>query len=161
MRPVRHPIIRKLRVAGAIAGLIATWITASIIFEWPPAGRYYIGQSLIHCRSNLKYIDMTKSWLAHDNNWDEGHEIPLAVLKDALNGHLPKCPGGGTYTYGKVGEHPCCSLAGTPGPVPRKKIVAFIFWNWDIPPSRPHTLAPPLPAGDNPPGGNRDPKTHP
>jgi hypothetical protein len=44
---------------------------------------------------------------------DEATEADLKpYLKLDADGNLPKCPGGGKYTLGKVGENPTCSIAG-------------------------------------------------
>jgi hypothetical protein len=45
-----------------------------------------------------------------------GDDVTEADIKPYLKldaaGNLPKCPGGGKYTLGKVGENPTCSIAG-------------------------------------------------
>lgn len=71
------------------------------------------------CTSNLSYISQVKQMYADehggpipesDNNGvDDGDGIP-----DALETYFhtaPKCPNGGRYTIGPVGEDPACSIA--------------------------------------------------
>jgi len=40
----------------------------------------------------------------------------MPYLKLDAKGNLPKCPAGGTYTIGKVGTPPTCSLGSTVTP---------------------------------------------
>ena len=39
-----------------------------------------------------------------------------SFIKLDAKGNLPKCPSGGTYTIGKIGEPPTCSLGTTVDP---------------------------------------------
>lgn len=56
------------------------------------------------------------------------------------NGRIPKCPGGGIYTYNRIGVAPVCSFAGSKGLEPEKELVMYFFWVWKIPPSGRHEL---------------------
>jgi outer membrane lipoprotein-sorting protein/predicted RNase H-related nuclease YkuK (DUF458 family) len=68
------------------------------------------------CINNLRQIDAAK------NEWalEKGKANGTAVTEDDIkpyikldaDGNLPKCPSGGTYTIGKVGEKPTCSIPG-------------------------------------------------
>ena len=63
------------------------------------------------CINNLRQIDAAESQWALDN----GKTIGDVVAADQLTNYLyhqimPKCPSGGTYVIGKVGEPPTCSL---------------------------------------------------
>ena len=74
------------------------------------------------CVNNLRQIDGAKNEWALENGKTNGtvateDDIKPYIKLDA-NGNLPKCPQGGTYTIGKVGEPPTCSLGKTkPGHV--------------------------------------------
>jgi outer membrane lipoprotein-sorting protein len=68
------------------------------------------------CINNLRQIDVAKNEFALEKGKKNGDtvtedDIKLYIRLDA-NGNLPKCPSGGTYTIGKVGENPTCSIPG-------------------------------------------------
>ena len=133
--------MRSKRQAIVLCALlaIAAYLCVAFIFMLPPVGCVYIGQSLVNCRYCLKEIESGKATLEMDKHWEAGHEVREADLKEAL-GFVPRCPGGGSYIFNNIGKPATCSLAGTSGPKPRKKVVGFIFWSWDQQPSVPHEL---------------------
>ena len=77
------------------------------------------------CINNLRVIDAAKNEWALINHkttndmptWEEikpfvhDEERAKPYLKLTLESNFPKCPSGGTYTIGKVGEPPICSLS--------------------------------------------------
>ena len=68
------------------------------------------------CINNLRMIDGAKEQWALENRAPSGG----AVTEDGATGvnsyikgnARPICPGGGTYTFGNVGDPPTCSVAG-------------------------------------------------
>jgi hypothetical protein len=68
------------------------------------------------CITNLRQIDAAKNQFALEKGKKNGDPVTEADIKPYLkldaNGNIPKCPGGGKYTIGKVGELPTCSIAG-------------------------------------------------
>jgi hypothetical protein len=64
------------------------------------------------CISNLRQIDGAKEQWALDNRKSEGELIVPAQVNDYMKGGAPKCPKGGVYRYGKVGDAPTCSIPG-------------------------------------------------
>jgi outer membrane lipoprotein-sorting protein len=68
------------------------------------------------CITNLRQIDGAKNEFALEKGKKNGDPVTEADIKPYIkldaNGNLPKCPAGGTYTIGKVGELPTCSIAG-------------------------------------------------
>jgi len=68
------------------------------------------------CINNLRQIDAAKNQWALEKNKKNGDPVTEADIKPYIkldaSGNLPKCPAGGTYTIGKVGEKPACSIAG-------------------------------------------------
>ena len=68
------------------------------------------------CINNLRQIDGAKNEWALENDKKAGTPVTEADIKQYIkldaNGNLPKCPAGGTYTIGKVGEPPTCSVPG-------------------------------------------------
>jgi outer membrane lipoprotein-sorting protein len=68
------------------------------------------------CINNLRQIDGAKNEFALEKGKKNGDPVTEADIKPYIkldaNGNLPKCPAGGTYTIGKVGEPPTCSIPG-------------------------------------------------
>ena len=128
---------RRKILSGAFAGL-AIWIVISAFYGLPPAGQIYIGQSLISCTAVLKEIETMKAIYAEDKGLKEGESFGTTDFHSHFKGRIPKCPGGGNYTYNPIGVQPTCSFAGTSGLKPKKKLVKYFFWRWEIPPSGRH-----------------------
>jgi hypothetical protein len=67
------------------------------------------------CINNLRQIDAAKNEWALEKSKKNGDVCTADDLKPYIrlvNGELPKCPQGGTYTIGPVGEKPTCSIPG-------------------------------------------------
>ena len=64
------------------------------------------------CINNLRQIDAAKSEWALENNKTNGVVPTEADLAQYIRNGMPKCPAGGTYTIGPIGEKPTCSLPG-------------------------------------------------
>jgi hypothetical protein len=66
------------------------------------------------CVNNLRQIDGAKNEWVLENGKTNGAVCTENDIKNFIkldvNGNLPKCPQGGIYTIGKVGEPPTCSL---------------------------------------------------
>lgn len=89
------PGIRLVRMPGAAAG-------ASLAVSQRNA-----------CINNLRQIDGAKNEWALEKGKKKGDPVTEADLLPYLQGGVfPKCPAGGTYTIGKVGEKPTCSIPG-------------------------------------------------
>ena len=68
------------------------------------------------CINNLRQIDAAKNEFALEKGKANGYVVTEDDIKPYIkldaDGNLPKCPSGGKYTIGKVGEKPTCSTAG-------------------------------------------------
>jgi hypothetical protein len=67
------------------------------------------------CINNLRQIDAAKNQWALETGKKNGDPCTANDLKPYIrlvNGQLPKCPQGGTYTIGAIGETPTCSIPG-------------------------------------------------
>jgi hypothetical protein len=68
------------------------------------------------CINNLRQIDAAKQQWALENRKTSSDVVTEDNIKRYIkldaNGNLPKCPDGGKYTIGKVGEKPTCSISG-------------------------------------------------
>lgn len=63
------------------------------------------------CVNNLRQIDGAKAQLALEHQLTNGTPVrPTQVGLYLKGGVLPQCPEGGTYTVGKIGENPTCSI---------------------------------------------------
>lgn len=65
------------------------------------------------CINNLRQLDAAENQWALENGKKAGDACTEADLKPFIRlvgGQLPKCPAGGTYTIGPVGESPKCSV---------------------------------------------------
>ena len=130
---------RKKLILSVLTGC-AVWVGISALFQLPPAGIFYDGNSLQSCYGVLKRVDGMKREFAEDKGLKDGDPVNPSELHNAFDGFVPKCPGGGTYTYNPIGVPPACSFAGTSGPPPEKELIGYFFWRWKIPPSGRHEL---------------------
>ena len=67
------------------------------------------------CINNLRQLDAAKAQWALEKGKKTGDVCTEDDLKPYIRlvgGQLPKCPQGGTYTIGPVGEPPTCSIPG-------------------------------------------------
>jgi hypothetical protein len=67
------------------------------------------------CINNLRQLDAAKNQWALEQGKKTGDACTANDLKPyirLINGQLPKCPAGGTYTIGAIGETPKCSIPG-------------------------------------------------
>jgi hypothetical protein len=68
------------------------------------------------CINNLRQIDGAKNEFALEKGKANGTPVTEDDIKPYLkldaSGNIPKCPAGGKYTIGKVGELPTCSIPG-------------------------------------------------
>jgi prepilin-type N-terminal cleavage/methylation domain-containing protein len=62
------------------------------------------------CINNLRQIDGAKQQWAMENKAKSEDPVNEGQVNAYLRS-VPKCPAGGTYTYGNVGAVPTCSLA--------------------------------------------------
>jgi general secretion pathway protein G len=72
------------------------------------------------CINNLRQIDAAKNEWALENNKTNGTPVTEADIKPYIkldaSGNFLKCPAGGIYTIGSVGQPPVCSLGTTVSP---------------------------------------------
>jgi outer membrane lipoprotein-sorting protein len=65
------------------------------------------------CINNLRQIDAAKNEFALEKGKANGTIVTETDITPYLvGGKMPVCPSGGTYTIGKVGEKPTCSIPG-------------------------------------------------
>jgi hypothetical protein len=96
-------------VLGALT-LGFTALVFVLITSWPRDQHATISLSA-ECMNNLRLIDEAKQKWASETHHGPNDTPTIADLTPYLkNGKFKKCPRGGTYTIGKVGDVPTCSL---------------------------------------------------
>lgn len=118
-----------ISVGSAVAAFIALTITPAGHISWDDAReriRAFLGMrtsKLPACQQNLRRIELSKTMWADQRSetspdtptWaDLRPDFPDWLTNNArlwTNGR-PICPRGGTYTIGRVGERPRCSIGG-------------------------------------------------
>jgi hypothetical protein len=125
---------RMKRLFAAIVLLVVIWVTASILFMWPPIC-HYAGESANACMNNLRQIDGVKQQWALETGHTNGSRVTPADVAPYLKRDGLLCPSGGTYTLGVIGENPVCSLGTNTPPPGVKERVGLLGWRWKIWPS--------------------------
>jgi prepilin-type N-terminal cleavage/methylation domain-containing protein len=64
------------------------------------------------CINNLRQIDGAKEQWALENKKSAGAATTDSEVNGYIKGGAPKCPAGGSYTYGNVDSNPACNIAG-------------------------------------------------
>ena len=99
---------------------IVAWITVTVIIgilAWltiPPWLEAHTIHNSNPCINNLRQFDGAKNGWALEKGKTNGtvctaKDIKPYVQLDA-EGQLPRCPGGGRYIMGRVGQPPICTL---------------------------------------------------
>ncbi len=111
-------------VIVVLAGLFYTGILDWRRWSGEARSKYYQGKSAImddnaaptndpaaaeKCRENLRQIESAKRSVAQKEGKTIGEVSWAAVLKEMNLKDAPKCPSGGEYTLGRLGETPRCS----------------------------------------------------
>ncbi len=120
--------------------LIVVWIAVSVWRMWPPICRYG-GEDAIRgvqapvCIHNLRQIDGAKQIFALETGRSNGPVDPAEVDRWYFHGRSPRCPSGGSYFYGDIGQTPVCSLSTNAAPPAVKERLGLARWQWKIRPS--------------------------
>ena len=91
-------------------------VTVSVGSRWMFTRRQTIARPL-PCVENLKKIEFCKiEWQGNQVNEDTNHVPTWDDLRPYFpagwSNRIPVCPSGGTYTIGRLEEHPKCSIRG-------------------------------------------------
>ncbi len=111
----------------AITLALVAIIVATSLLHW--AERHKARAAISPCIVNLQVIQGGKTrWMHEDNkttddipSWDDLKdilELRSGEFYRMTNGR-PVCPQGGTYTLGRVGEPPTCSIGGAGHRLPK------------------------------------------
>jgi hypothetical protein len=125
-QPGKHP--HSYPVFAIAMGITVICILVFIFFT-DGAGEHRTGPANA-CINNLREIDAAKEKWMLEHNAKTNDVVTLGDIKPYFvpygepngfikldaKGNLPKCPAGGIYTIGKIGESPGCSLGNTVTP---------------------------------------------
>jgi len=64
------------------------------------------------CINNLRQIDGAKEQWALETHHNTGGAVTFSNIVHYIKNGMPVCPKGGTYTIGRIGENPTCSVPG-------------------------------------------------
>jgi len=101
---------------GSLVWIICLLAVVLVAIVAPNFIRARATSSQAACINNLRQIDGAKNEWAIENGKTNGvvateNDIKPYIKLDS-KGNIPKCPSGGIYTIGKVGENPTCSIGG-------------------------------------------------
>ncbi len=109
---MQHRIKRLILLAGVT---VASFLVAVHFVGIPPVRAHFPVREDA-CINNLRAINGAKQQWALENPTLTNHTLLWSdvqpYLGRGINGTLPVCPLGGTYTLGKLGEPPKCSYPG-------------------------------------------------
>jgi hypothetical protein len=120
--------------------VVVTWVAFSVAMMWPPVCRYggkdaIRGVQGVCCIANLRQINGAKEQFALETGRTSGPIDPAQLDRMYFHGQPPRCPSGGAYFYGDIGQIPVCSLSTNAAPAPVKERLGPFFWQWKIRPS--------------------------
>ncbi len=120
--------------------LVVLWVGVSTSMMWPPVCRYggkdaIRGVQAVYCINNLRQIDGAKQTFALETGRTDGPIDSAQLDRKYFGGRPPRCPSGGTYFYGDIGQIPVCSLSTNAAPASVKERLGPFFWQWKIRPS--------------------------
>jgi len=102
-------MLRKTKVLIVLTFVFLIGLT--VVFVIPNFIRARYETSANACINNFRQIESAKEQWKLENNKKDGDVVTEADIKPYfINGNLPKCPAGGTYIIGRVGDDPKCSI---------------------------------------------------
>jgi len=115
--------VYKIRLLPATVGLLFFALLLQTGCEIAPPGNasqegsasYAVSreqQDAEQCITNLAWIDAAKEQWVIEHRKQDGEAIKKGGVDLYMKRGGPKCPAGGTYTYGEVGKLPKCSVPG-------------------------------------------------
>lgn len=109
-----------MALAGLILGYVSIGLMIVVLPIWaalmvPAINKARDRAYAVQCQSNLRQIESVKMQLSLERNLADGTSVTLADLDANGGGMLGqlKCPRGGDYAVGAVGEEPRCSVHGS------------------------------------------------
>jgi hypothetical protein len=101
------PSSKKLILVGAVA----VFVIAGIVGLLPTFTRARTTTASNACVNHLRQIEAAKAHWAQDNSQTTNDSPSWDAIRPYLGrDEVPRCPDGGRYVLGRVGELPRCSL---------------------------------------------------
>jgi hypothetical protein len=126
----KTPLSGKARILTVLTVFILVGFVAIIVVPDFVAGTRF--RQANACVSNLRQIDAAKNQWALENGKTNGTLVTENDIKPYImlntNGDFPKCPLGGTYNIGRVGEDPKCSIGASAWPNDHTLNGTNYFW---------------------------------
>lgn len=96
----------------ALAGMITGYVSIALFAALTPIAipNFLKAREVAICVIHLSKIDQAKRAWAQANNKPDGAPVTAADLKAYLTPADFKCPKGGDYTIGPIGQFPTCSI---------------------------------------------------
>jgi hypothetical protein len=114
----KSPMSKKSRVLIFLTICLLGGFTVAFMIPSFVAAKYE--RSSNACVNNLRQIDAAKQQWALENGKTNGTVVTENDIKPYMmlnsKGEIPKCPQGGIYTIGRVGENPTCSIGNSDWP---------------------------------------------
>jgi prepilin-type N-terminal cleavage/methylation domain-containing protein len=105
MKHTRGITLVEIMIVLAIIGLLAA-------IAIPGINEARRKSAVTRCITNLTRISEAKAELAGKSGLKDGDPVDPEALDKHIDGGIPVCPAGGTYTYGAVGVKPECTVPG-------------------------------------------------
>ena len=100
-----RPILTTFIVLGVLALLAAI-----IVPNFVPGSHRTSAKNA--CINNLRQVEGAKEQWALETHHNVGDAVTFNNVVPYIKNGMPKCPQGGTYTIGRIGENPTCSVPG-------------------------------------------------
>jgi hypothetical protein len=104
--------------AGGWVCIFLSLAGLAVVFSDSSLGVHSVITSSNICINNTRKIDMIKAEWAQKNGVASGFQISWNDIQPYFTNGFPKCPEGGTYTLGNVGEPVRCSIPSHQQPQP-------------------------------------------
>lgn len=123
------PLSGKGRILIALTTCLFTGFVVAFLIPGFIAAR--LARSSNACVNNLRVVEGAKEQWALENGKTNG-VVTWADIKPymgrGLEGSIPKCPQGGVYTIGRLGEDPTCSIGASDWP--NSHALNYGSWSW-------------------------------
>lgn len=122
MRHATHGHLNKIGSARPIILVVAVFACTAaafliLAFILAPDVTVHGVRTDLECINNLRQIDGAKEQWIMDTHQTNGAPANPAAINSYLKYGERKCPEGGVYTYGNVGEDPHCTVKGHKLPI--------------------------------------------
>jgi hypothetical protein len=108
LQPKRRRVWRIVIVTVIVVGGVLLVLPPFIMCGGPAPARSMAMRNA--CINNLRQIEAAKEQWSLEKHKDASDGIMAFEIDQYIKGGHPNCPAGGTYSYGKLGENPACTI---------------------------------------------------